>query len=196
MKRSAMLGWFAALLASPTVYAAGGALGLDFNDSSFRLSGALPLYHFVGDTVGSVEGGYLYDGQHDHDHVNFGHVGVLASGNFGLPDSTAGIGLRGFYAKRGDFGGQGLAIGGQVDVRFPGLNRLGVLGTLYYAPEVLTGGDYKNYFEFGLDLGYQIIRPATVYVGYRRLELPLDRPGAHPPDTADQGGHIGIRLSF
>jgi hypothetical protein len=185
-----------AALAAPGAHAAGGVLDLNFNDSSLRLSGALPLYHFVGGTTGMAEAGYLYDGQHDHDHVNFGHLGVLASGNLGVPESTAGVGLRGFYARRGSFGGQGLALGGLVDFHVPGLDRLGLMGSLYYAPDVLTGGDYQHYFEFGLDAGYQILREATVYIGYRRLELPLDRPGAHPPDTADQGGHVGVRLNF
>ncbi|MDB5985715.1 MAG: hypothetical protein JWR16_768, partial [Nevskia sp.] len=109
--------------------------------------------------------------------------------------ATAGVGVRGFLADRGGShnDGGGAALGGKLGYRIPQLNkRLGVGGYLYYSPDILTFGDFKHYLEYGFDVDYQIIRPAFIYAGWRRLELAVDDRS----DKADQGVHIGLRVNF
>jgi hypothetical protein len=184
-----------AAVASLGLPAQAASVDLDFNNYSFAVNGAASLGPVAQEAQAEVNGGYLYDGDRNGDHLDFGHIGLLATGQVGPEGVVAGVGLRGFLADRGGShnDGGGAALGGRLGYRIPELNeRLGVGGYLYYAPGILTFGDFQHYLEYGFDVDYQIIRPAFVYGGWRRLELPLsDRA-----DRADQGFHIGLRVNF
>lgn len=173
-------------------------LGLDFNSHSFNIYANTALGRFVPNTANAELGaGFLFDDQNEGDHLKFLHGDLLATGGLGVPGATGGIGLRGFYGDREHFSGGGLAIGGRVAYYFPQYDRLGLSGSLWYSPSVLTGGNFQHYFEYDFDINYQVLRQATVYAGYRRLELPVEGPEAniraHAPS---QGLHAGIRISF
>lgn len=172
--------------------------GLDFNSHSFNIYANTALGRFVPNTANAELGaGFLYDDQNEGDHLKFFHVDLLATGSAGVPGLEGGIGFRGFYGDREHFSGGGLALGGQIAYYFPQYNRLGLSGGLWYSPNVLTGGNFQHYFQYDLDVNYQVLRQATVYVGYRRVELPVEGPEAniraHAPS---QGFHLGIRVNF
>lgn len=171
------------------------SIGLDFNPWSFSIDGAFPVGKISPDANAEINGGYLRDNDRGGDHLDFGHVGLLATGQVGPQGVHAGVGVRGFLADRGGShkDGGGAAIGGDLSYRIPQLNeRLGILGHFYYAPNILTFGDFHHYLEYGIDVDYQIIRPAFIYVGWRRLELPT----SGRVDAAHQGLHVGIEVSF
>ncbi len=189
----AIIGTAAAVLACTQANA--GSVDLNFNNYSFAINGATGLGSVAQEAEAQLDGGYLFDGDRNGDHLDFGHVGLLATGQVGPEGVTAGVGVRGFLADRGGShnDGGGVAIGGKLAYRIPELNqRLGVTGYAYGSPNILTFGDFHHYIEYGVDVDYQIIRPAFVYVGFRRLELPVDGRS----DKADQGVHIGLRVNF
>lgn len=168
--------------------------GIDFNGYSFNVFGSMPISRAPNTQAAA---GFIYDDKNTGDHLRFVHADFLATGGLGVPGATAGVGARGFFADRDHFDGAGFAIGGQVEYYLPRYNRLGVLANLWYAPGVLTPGDYRRYLQYGADLNYRVLRQATVSVGYRRLLLPVDgaryNQVAHAPD---QGWHIGLRVDF
>jgi len=172
--------------------------GLDFNGHSFNVFADTALGRFVPNAANAEVGaGFLFDSQNDGDHLKFLHADLLATGSLGVPGATGGIGLRGFYGNREHFSGGGAAIGGRMAYYFPQYNRLGLSGYLWYSPNVLTGGNFQHYFEYGLDINYQVLQQATVYAGYRRLTLPVEGPEANIRARApNQGLHAGIRISF
>jgi len=86
-----------------------------------------------------------------------------------------------------------LSLGGFVQYQFPRLDRLGVGANLFYAPSVLSFGDSDDFYEVGTWVGYQIIRDAEVYLGWRRIGSDLDQGGDTVVDT---GIHIGLRARF
>lgn len=173
-------------------------LGLDFNGNSFNAYGNTPLSRFIRNARNAEIGaGFLYDAHTEGDHLRFFHADLLATGSFGVPGASGGIGVRGYFADRSHFDGAGAAIGGRLDYFFPRYNRLGVTADLWYSPDVLTGGDYQHYLQYGIDVNYQLLRQAAIYVGYRRLLLPVQGPAyATTPHAPDQGWHLGIRVSF
>lgn len=172
-------------------------VGLDFNTHSFNLDGHTELGRVIPNSVnGELGAGFLYDTESEGDHLKFLHGDVLATGSAG-PDLTAGVGLRGFYGDREHYSGGGVAVGGHLRYIFPRFNRLGVSGGLWYSPNVLTGGNFQHYFQYGADVEYQILRQASIYAGYRRVELPVEGPASGTrPRAPSQGFHIGLRLQF
>lgn len=172
-------------------------LGLDFNSHAFNIDGHTDLGRFVPNAANAQLGaGFLYDAHTEGDHLKFLHGDILATGSAG-PGASGGVGLRGFYGNREHFSGGGVAIGGRVAYFFPRFNRLGISGSLWYSPNVLTGGNFQHYFEYGVDINYQVLRQATVYAGYRRLELPVEGPESGIRARApSQGLHVGLRINF
>ena len=116
-------------------------------------------------------------------------AGLLVSG----PRTGAEVGLGGkFYlisVSNEDVYGFGL--GGQARV-FLGNGPLAIGGSLFYAPDVLTGGDGENFWEATARLEVEVVQDAaSIYVGYRKVRAELEN-GADI--TVDSGGHIGLQL--
>ena len=68
-----------------------------------------------------------------------------------------------------------------------------VSGIGYFAPNILSFSDLKSYSEYALDVEFEVVRAAAVYLGYRRVNV---KPEPNGPSNADDGAHLGLRLSF
>jgi hypothetical protein len=77
--------------------------------------------------------------------------------------------------------------------RLPGIERLSLNLYGHYAPGALSFGDIDDYRELGLDLSYEVIKSASIYVGYREIVADVDPAGEI--EAAD-GLHAGLRLTF
>jgi hypothetical protein len=192
VKKSALFA--AAVLAFAAGSASAESLNFSLSDDAFRFGLAGPLSRVLSGVDGQYDLGYL---QHrgDGDDTYAVHVGALATGDAGLRDLDvkAGVGLRGvFVGGDGDNGGA-IAPGVQLDVRLPGYERIGLLGTAYYAPGVVSFGDVDDYRDLSAVLSYQINRNASVFAGYRNVKIGVD----HGPDeTLDNGLYGGVGLTF
>ncbi|QEP42265.1 hypothetical protein D5085_03405 [Ectothiorhodospiraceae bacterium BW-2] len=84
-----------------------------------------------------------------------------------------------------------IAIGGQLTLS--PMARINLSTTLFYAPKILSFGDAENLTEAGLRLGYRIIPPADVYLGYRYVDIDIKER-----ETArlDEQFHIGFQYNF
>lgn len=88
---------------------------------------------------------------------------------------------------------QALGLGGEIRV-FPNDGPVGIGGYAFYAPNVVTTGDGKNFWEAGARVGFEAIKnTANVYIGYSKARAELDS-GAHV--TVDSGGRVGLRIDF
>jgi len=123
------------------------------------------------------------------------HVGVLLTGDTGARDVAvvAGLGLRAVYVDGENEDGGAIALGGKVTARLPGLERLSLNLYGYGAPSVISFGDIDKYYELGFDVGYEVIKNASIYVGYREIRADIDPRGKI---KADDGFHAGLRLNF
>ena len=185
-----------ALMALIALPAAATTLDLNFNDHAFRLYGALPLNPVAVGTTAQLDGSFIHSDERSGDTLDIGNIGLMATGGFGLPGMRAGLGIKGFYADRTDFSGGGAALAAQLGWHPPAFNRFGLFGYINYGPSVLVGGDFNHYFEYAVNAEYQVIRAASVYVGYRHLSLPLEHPAPGRPGRADEGWLAGIRVRF
>ena len=170
--------------------AAAGAheIDLSLNADAVRATYATP----VGDGL-RLETGWLHDG----DEGDLAHAGFLVTGEAapGSQQITAGIGGRLAYldADGSHRDGYALGVGGSVRWVLPRYDRFAVYGELYWAPDILSGGDIEEYTDATVRLGYGVTRQAEVYVGARHTCADSkDRPSM----CFDTGMHAGFNLRF
>ncbi len=169
---------------------------VDFSvgDNSFRLAVYGPLSRVIDDTKGQYDVGVVLRPETSDDLLVV-HTGVLLTGDAGIRDLdvAAGLGLRAVYIGRDDDSGGAVALGGQVETRFPGYERLGFSVYGYFAPEVTSFGQVEKYHELGVGLDYQVLKDASLYLGYREIKTDI---AEFSGIRADDSVHIGVRLSF
>ena len=176
--------------------AAGGARAehVDINLSDDTLRGV-----FAGPLTSGLSGIYEFGallGERNDDSYQQIHAGLLATGDAGARDAnvTAGLGGRVFLLN-GDGGadGGGLALGGMVEARLPAFNRIGAIAYGYGAPKASTFGDFEGWLEYAVGVDYQVLKGASVYLGFRQVKVDVENFGNV---TVDSGWHFGLRLNF
>jgi hypothetical protein len=167
----------------------GKALDINLNDEAVRLGFAWRL----GDPSYLADLGWLYNQDRgDVIHASF-HLVDDASG----PETAlqAGLGFRLVYTRTdaGTNSGGALALGGFARYTLPNADRYNVGGHIYYAPDVTSFGDQREYFEVGARAGYSVIRDGDVYVGLRRVQAKYNGTGEFQFDSSL---NIGFEFRF
>ena len=173
------------------------AQGLDLNLSSDAIRGEFAFdIGALPNNNAKVAIGGLFSEDLDPEELTAIHAGLLVTGDTGAREALveAGLGVRLVALDVADsLNGAAIALGGEVDARLPAYNRIGVSGSVYFAPDVSSFSDINQYIEYAFDANYEIIRNAFVYLGYRQVRLDIDPVGDF---TADTGAHVGFRLKF
>jgi len=184
----------AVLMLMPALPAAAATLDVAVGEDTVRMGLSGPLSGMFRGSTGHYDVGAAYRSE-SGDDVFVPHVGVLLTGDTGAQQVrlSAGLGLRAVYLTADDENGGGLALGGEVNARLPGYERV-VLGLQAYgAPEATSFGDVEDYYDVGVNLGYEVIKGASVYVAWREVRADLDPAGKI---KADDGLFGGLRLNF
>lgn len=196
---------FAALFALGSTSASASVFDLNISDDSFRVAVAGQLSSLFEVNKGQFDLGLLSKrGDGNEGDLTQGHFGVLLTGDAGAQkaDVVAGLGVRFMGAEfesptAGDVTGGAIALGGQVEFRVPQFNRLGAVVAAYGAPSATSLSDIDRYTEINASIDYQVIRDASIYVGYRNVRYTIELQGGNSRDlTADTGFHAGLRLNF
>lgn len=90
--------------------------------------------------------------------------------------------------------GGALAIGAFGRFNLSTANRLAIAGAIHYAPEVTTFSDVEEYMEYSLRIEYEVLRNASIYLGYRRVRADFDI--TTDSVTLDRGLHFGMHFRF
>ena len=90
--------------------------------------------------------------------------------------------------------GGALALGGKLRWTLPVYNRAAIGGQLYFAPSATSVSDIHGYREYALRGEFQVLEDASVYLGYRDIELSYDNAG--PDRDFDDGVFAGFNLQF
>ncbi|MBI3480378.1 MAG: hypothetical protein HY016_08505 [Nitrosomonadales bacterium] len=125
-------------------------------------------------------------------------IGLMVKDELGgnAPGFSVGVGLKGLGARVTDGNPtdswvSALALGGMV--RYSPAPRVGIVGEVYFSPNVVTFGDADRYVESGTRAEFEIIPQAVIYVGYRRIGFNIK---SQPYAVLDQGFTLGVRMSF
>lgn len=122
-------------------------------------------------------------------------LGIVVKDEVGskAPGFSAGVGIKGLVAHTQGTNESALALGGMIRYSPPGLSRMGIVGQLYFAPNITTFGHAKRYVETGIQVEYEVIPNAAAYVGYRNIKFDLNDGSTA---TLDEGAFVGVRMSF
>lgn len=166
---------WAALAALCVSQANASELRLSFGESSLRGEYLQAIGQPVGDSATTLQAGLLYVEEDDSDGT-LGHLGMLIFGDAGARKAIiqAGIGGRVYLLSTDpDLNGAALAMGGAVNGRVPGIDRLGGFSSIWYSPKVSAFGDLDGSFEFNIGIEYQLLRQAALSVGWRQVRFKL-----------------------
>ncbi len=100
------------------------------------------------------------------------------------------LGLRPYWIDAESESGFGMALGLGGSTVLTG--KLSAGAEIFYAPEILTGGDVDDKLDIELKLNYQLIENGALFAGYRDIELDTD---AGDIDVYDSY-FVGVSLSF
>jgi len=122
-------------------------------------------------------------------------LGILVKDEVGekAPGFSLGVGVKGLLSHTQGTDESCVALGGLIRYSPPGLTRMGIVGQLYFAPDITTFGDANRYGETGVWIEYEVIPKAAAYVGYRNIQFNLN---SGSQVRVDEGGFIGVRMSF
>ena len=101
--------------------------------------------------------------QYDNLDSNLFKGGFIAKG---VRDNLTGyVGLEPFWLNTEHTDTYGLSIGGGA--KYLITPEFWAAGDIYYAPDIIVGGDYDNYYNFSAKIGYNVLPHASVYLGYQ-----------------------------
>ena len=138
---------------------------------------------------------------------------VLATGSILVSGSSAGdvnglhfgvgakvyAGVLDFPSPKDNQEGASIAIGGQARYIFAGKTPMAILVEGFYAPDVTSASDFKGLTEIRLAFELEITPSARAYIGYRKLEVEVNKGLVNNNDNdreLDDKGHIGVRFAF
>lgn len=118
---------------------------------------------------------------------------VFANGKYGNVHTRLGGKL--FYIDT-DFSNDmyGIALGGGVDAYVR--PNLFFTGEVFYAPDIITNGDFDNYWEINGRASFQMLRNASIYIGYRLMAADFEREEFLWPGPTPIGGGTETRDFF
>lgn len=107
----------------------------------------------------------------------------------------AGLGGRYYFidADLIDQDGTALGLGGFLTWDLPNVPNVSLRGDLYYAPDILTFGEFESFYDFSARIQYRIIERAWIHAGYRRAEA---GPEEGRDQNIEEGGFVGIMIWF
>jgi hypothetical protein len=159
-----------------------------------NFSTQLSVFHSKTDGVknSDVENPATFDSKLDNIETNMLAYGLFANGKHGRIRSH--LGGKIFYiASEYSNVMHGLALGGGIDIFIN--SSFFLTGQLFYAPDIVTGGDFNNYIESSLQANFQIMRNASMYIGYKQLEADFETPKDRTREFYD-GAYVGFRFGI
>ena len=167
-------------------------------EDSLRIGVNGPLSRLFAVDKGEYDIGGVYGDIEDFDSEDFLslHAGATLTGDAGQTDGakfTGGLGARLQYVSADHEDGGALALGGNLRLKLLQADRLRFNASLWYGPDPASFCDIDEFIEYGVSVGYELLRDAELYVGYRKIEIGVD---GGPDVDLEDGAHAGIRLQF
>ena len=177
------------LTASATALA--DAVDINLSNDVAQFQYLAPMGH-VGQGKSEFHMGFLYNNSDD----GLADVGIMVMNSDGSASGLSlGVGVKVLAVTMNSNNSLALALGGRVRLSPLADNRLGVVGQIYLAPDIVISGDADRFVEAGVRLEYEIMPQTAVYVGYRNIYFDLKAAPAGDV-SLDEGAHIGVRIAF
>jgi len=166
-----------------------GEVDFSFNSDAFRF---FYVHDFDANELQS-DFGFLYN--EDDEWVANVSLYLTGLASDGTNPLQAGLGGRTGYVN-GDSSkqtGVPLAVGGWVKYTFPKVDRLNIRADLFFAPSILSFGELDKYQDLTFRIGYNVLKEADIYLGYRYVEGDFDE---RPKVKFDDDFILGFNIRF
>lgn len=186
-------------LFSVSAMALADALDISLSNDAAQFQYIASMGH-VGQGKSEAHFGVLYNNSNNNSNNVLGDVGLLVMNNGDNASiATFGVGVKVLAATVAKKNTMALALGGQVRLTPTDDQKFGIVGQLYFAPDVVTFGDADRYVETGVRMEYDILPQAAAYLGYRKIKFNVNVLPAPVPSVAmvvDEGVNVGVRIAF
>jgi len=174
---------------------------LNINDKDMEVGAKLDMGQFSDSTEPDTVfiGGKFLHGDEDHsDFKTSSDIHDYFELNFlmkrAINDSfKIGLGMKLNYTE--DF--SSIPLGAEVEYKLPLGNTIPISigGCFYYAPEVLSMSDAKNFVEYRAEIDAEIITNGHIVLGYRNLDTNYD--SNHGGNwNYNKSAYVGFRFAF
>lgn len=180
---------FAVSLLSLATAAVADSIDINLSDDVAQFQYVAPMGN-VGQGKSEFHAGFLYN---DSNNALVDAGLLVMSKEDSASDVSVGVGVKVLAARINTNNAVSLALGGQVRYSPSADKKIGVVGQLYFAPDIVTFADADRYIETGVDLEYRVMPQATAYVGYRKVKFGIKTA---QDETLDEGAHVGVRVAF
>lgn len=185
------------IMAPATTLAVDASVELNVNDDDFEAR--LDVFVNPGGAPLTVGGGFLYSDDNDGDDIWISNVNIAIKDEVATPGLNLGLGFKGIFGETDtdvdDFTTAGLAFQflAEYDFRESIANLpFSITASLAWAPEMLSFSDTEDYFEFYTAVYLHINYWASIFVGYRDIEIEYD----DDIDADHDAFYFGARLTF
>ncbi len=165
---------------------------LNLNSDDIEIAGKYEIgygFDYSGESRNYLHARYLYSGESGTRGESLGEVGYLATGTVGsLTRLRFGIGIMASFADNYMAVPIGLTVRYQVPVEWP----VSLSASLYVAPDPLVFADGDGYNAYRIGVESQIIPNASIYGGYRNINLKYE----DGREDFNDGWYAGIRFYF
>ncbi|MCF6201574.1 MAG: YfaZ family protein [Hydrogenimonas sp.] len=166
---------------------------LNLNSDDIEIAGRLETgQNFAYDGRSSrnyLHARYLYSGESRTGNKHLGEVGYLATGTVGtLTRLRFGIGLMASFSDNYVAVPIGLTVKYHVPVAWP----VSLNASLYAAPDPLVFADGDGYSAYRIGIESQVIPNASIYGGYRNIDLKYE----NGREDFNDGWYVGVRFYF
>lgn len=164
------------------------AVNVHANDIELAISDELIDLRLVAEYEKDFRGSFAY--MHaDHDDIESDQLSYTFATQGKIKRLNVLLGARAFILDAEHDDGYGVALGGGGS--FGLIEKVSLSGELFYAPDIITGGDFDNARDISLRLNYQLIENGAIFIGYRDFEV----DAGSDVDLYDDP-YVGIRFSF
>lgn len=179
------------IVLSSTAYGANNSnIDIDLSDKVLRLAYEGPFRK----TDLNTNFSYLHH-EEGADAVSLG-VNVTGLTKASSGGQKTGIGAK-FVAFDADgFNGSSIALGGYVRHTLATANLISLRADAYYSPSVVSFGDADKYWEFSFRIEYSIMDNASIFAGWRNMEVDAEFANYSADVELEQGGYLGLSLLF
>jgi hypothetical protein len=186
--------WIAALLMGCATTVSAQSLDFSLSNDSALLDYSSPL-QLGGFGRSSWDVSFLYKDNDIGDDNVMGGLGLMVAGDAGTdaPGLEFGAGFKMFVADVAIYDVSALTLHGLVRYAHPAYSRFFMAVELDYSPDIVTFQDGERFLGTAARFGYEILPEADIYVGYRSYEVDIENG---PDVDIEQGGHVGLRLTF
>ena len=121
--------------------------------------------------------------------------GFTVSGDAGsdVPGLQFGVGVKVYTMEVAKFDVTAIPLGGHVKYAPPAMNRLFVMGSAFWAPQIVTLYDGDEFIYSSFKVGYEILPAADVYIGYRNIFVDIKN---RDDERVSETWMAGVKLAF